>query len=646
MRVPLRPVPSTRLTRGLVAGLRRAAPVLVSLLVALLAYLTLGLVDHDGDVRELIDREVLRVPLVTALGTSLVWAVLVMMWAIAGRLHVPVAVLTVVTSVLAFANHLKLDLRLEPLLPSDVAYVTDVGFLVEMVGVTRIVLFGLVLLVLAAGAAWWLRRRRPAEAELDGAGPRRRNIVVRVVALALALSFLGYASGFNHPGNGLRRAYEAAGAHWAVWDQAYNYKRNGFVGGVLYNLSVEAMKRPPGYSAAAMDALVRRYTDAATTMNRRRGAALDDVNVVVVLSESFSDPTRLRGIDVDRDPIPFTRHVMDRTTSGTMLAQEFGGGTANMEFEALTGMSMGQFAPQVDIAYQTVVPRYESFPSAVRLFEARGHGSVAIHPFTTGMYRRTTVYQTFGFDDFISQGELQHEKRIDDGRFISDDSAFDEVRHQIDRSAEPLLVNLVTMQNHHPSAGAYHDPVPVTGVGVTGDTQADAEGYVRGLTHSDVALRSLLAGLRRSPEKTAVVFYGDHLPPVWPPHVRKVSGPAAVYSTPYFIWANYPIKRLPREKLTSPIFFLPMLYRATGAEVTPYYALLTRLHRRITAMESGTYVERGGGEVPESGLSPAAKRLLHDYRLVQYDLSVGPRHAAAALLGETSGTLRAVGSNR
>ncbi len=645
MRVPLLHAPSTRLPRALVAGLRRAAPVLVSLLAALLAYLTLGLVDQGLDLGALVDQEILLVPVLTVMGTALVWALLVAVWAIVGRLQVALVLLAIVTIVLAYADHMKLDLRLEPLLPSDAAYVTDLGFLVEMVGVRQVVLLGLTLalLVVGSGAWWWLRRRRRrAEPQADGAAPRWRNLVVRVVALAMSLSFLGYAANFNRPGNELRRAYEAAGAHWAVWDQAANYQRNGFVGGVLYNLSVDAMKRPPGYSAAAMDAIVRRYTDAAAAINRHRSASLGDVNVVVTLSESFSDPTRLRGVHFDGDPIPYTRHVMRRTTSGTMLAQKFGGGTANMEFEALTGMSMGQFAPQVSIAYQMVVPRYDSFPSAVQLFKDRGHGALAIHPYTTQAYRRTTVYPIFGFDDFISQGELQHEERIDHSPLISDASAFDEVRYQIDRSARPLLINLVTMQNHYPSAGLYDDPVPVSGV--SGDAQANAEGYLRGLTHSDTALRSFLAGLRTSPEKTAVVFYGDHLPPFWPPHVRKVNGPVAVHSTPYFIWANYPIKRLPREPLTSPIFFLPMLYQATGAEVTPYYALLTLLHRRITAMESGVYVERGGGAVPESGLSPAAQRLLHDYRLVQYDLSVGPRHDAAALLGESPGTVRAVGS--
>jgi phosphoglycerol transferase MdoB-like AlkP superfamily enzyme len=637
LRVPVRPADLGSLKRGIADGLRRAAPVLLSLVVAFLASLTLSLVDHNGDVRALIEQEVLMVPLLTVLGTSLVWATLVGVWAIVGRLSVGVALFAVATGILAFANHLKLDLRLEPVLPSDLVYVTDLGFLFEMVGATQIalVVLTLAILVLGAGAWWWLSRRR-AEPNANAAGPRWRNLVGRALVLASSVSFLGYAADFNGPGNELRRAYEAAGAHWAVWDQALNYQRNGFVGGLLYNLDVAAMKPPPGYSAAAMDALVRRYTEAAATMNRRRSATLDDVNVVVALSESFSDPTRLRGIDFEEDPIPFTRRMMDGTTSGTMLAQKFGGGTADMEFETLTGMSKAQFSPQVSIAYQMIVPNYESFPSAVQLFKDRGHGALAIHPFTTGLYRRESVYPIFGFDDFISQGELQHEERVDDNEFISDDSAFDEVRYQISRSDEPLLINLVTMQNHYPTDGKYHDPIPLTGL--TGISQASAEGYLRGLSHSDKALRTFLDELRTSDEKTAVVFYGDHLPPFWSAGVRKLNGAVAMHSTPYFVWANFPLEQLPREKLTSPIFFLPMLFEAADAEVTPYYALLTLLHDRITAMGSGKYVERGVGTVQESQLSPPGKRLLRDYRMVQYDLSVGPRHAAEALLGEVPGT--------
>jgi phosphoglycerol transferase MdoB-like AlkP superfamily enzyme len=647
LRVTVRPARPGSPRRRIADVLRRAAPVLVSLVAALLAYLVLGLVDHDGDVGALVEQELVLVPWLTVLGTSLVWAVLVAVWAVVGRLPVALGLLAAGTGVLAFANHMKLDLRLEPVLPSDLVYVRDLGFLVEMVGVARVVLLVVVLtvLVLAGAARWWLRRRRAQPTDEDAPGtPRWRNLAVRGLVLALSVSFLGYARGFNKPGNELRQAYEAAGAHWAVWDQALNYQRNGFIGGLLYNLDVEAMEPPPGYSAAAMDAIVRRYTAAAAAINRHRTGTLDDTNVVVALSESFSDPTRLRGVDFAGDPIPYTRKVMSRTTSGTMLAQKFGGGTADMEFEALTGMSMGQFAPQVSIAYQMVVPNYDSFPSAVQLFEDRGHRALAIHPFTTGLYRRETVYPIFGFDDFISQGELQHEQRIDDSPLISDDSAFDEVRYQIGRSDQPLLINLVTMQNHFPSGGVYHDPIPVAGL--PDPASGNAAGYLRGLTHSDDALRSFLKQLRGSDEKTAVIFYGDHLPPFWPPNVRKLNGGMAMHSTPYFLWANFPLHRLAKDELTSPIFFLPMLYQAADAEVTPYYALLTLLHRRISAMEFGKYVERGVGTVEKSELSPAAKRLLHDYRMVQYDLSVGPRHSAGALLGETPGLARAAGSTR
>ena len=161
LRVTVRPARPGSPGRRIADVLRRAAPVLVSLVAALLAYLILGLVDHDGDVGALVEQEVVLVPWLTVLGTSLVWAVLVAVWAVVGRLPVALGLLAAGTGVLAFANHMKLDLRLEPVLPSDLVYVRDLRFLVEMVGVARVVLLVVVLAVLVlAGAAWWWLRRR------------------------------------------------------------------------------------------------------------------------------------------------------------------------------------------------------------------------------------------------------------------------------------------------------------------------------------------------------------------------------------------------------------------------------------------------------------------------------------------------------
>ena len=607
----------------------------LSVLAALLAYLFLDVVQRDWDFGGALQHDLREVPVLTLLGSSVVWAVILAAWALVGRLSVAAGLVALVTAGLAFADHTKLQLRLEPIFPSDFVYLSQPGFLAEMVGTRYVVLLGVAVLVLAAvggWALWFLSRRHPRPGPRSD--PRRwlRNLVGRVTVFALAFAYLNYAGEFNQPGNHLRQAYDAHGARWASWNQSENYERNGFVGGMLYNTGIDAMQAPPGYSAETMRELVRRYSDIAADMNNRVApGAPDDVNVVVVLSESFGDPTKMKGIDLPDDPIPYTHRVMERTTSGTMLAQKFGGGTANMEFEVLTGMSMSEFAPQLAIAYQMLVPDYDSFPSAVERFEHLGHDTIAIHPFTTQMYRRASVYPTLGFDEFISQGELQVEDRIDRSPLISDASAFNEVRHQIERADNPLFVNLVTMQNHYPTGGIYDDPVPTSGL--TDDPKKNLEGYLRGLRHSDDALREFLDGLRGSDEKTAVVFYGDHQPPFWPSRVRARNGFVRVHSAPYFMWANFPLRAAPRERLTSPIFFLPMLSRATGATLPPYYALLLRLHEQISAMESGRYFERGAGEVTKDELSPAASRVLADYRMVQYDLSVGHRYAADAMWG-------------
>ena len=110
---------------------------------------------------------------------------------------------------------------------------------------------------------------------------------------------------------------------------------------------------------------------------------------------------------------------------------------------------------------------------------------------------------------------MRSRDRIGSSEFISDRSALSQVELEIDTSAEPLFVNLVTMQNHYPMAGIYPDNVPVTGI--YGDEAAQAGGYARGLAHSDTAMDAFLHHLRSSNEKTAVIFYGDHLPGVLAP---------------------------------------------------------------------------------------------------------------------------------
>ncbi len=567
------------------------------------------------------------------LGSLVVWVLVLLVLSLSGRLWLTVGITGLLATMVAFANYQKVDARLEPLYPSDLDFLGSIGFLAHMIGfgTAALLVIGVALLVSAALVVGRLASRYFPPV-------RRRHhprewvalLVVRVAAVAVCLASLAYATQFNAPGNQLKKAYVASGATWATWQQLRNYERNGFVAGLLHNMDQPAMQRPADYSAATMQRLIDRYTALAGRMNRGRDPhALDHVNVVTVLSEAFSDPDRLAGVHVAHDPIPRTRRLLDGTESGVLLTNGYGAGTANMEFETLTGMSMAQLEPQVATPYQTVVPHYTRFPSAVGWFKQHGHDAVAVHPYLTSMYDRDKVYPILGFDRFVHDTTMQSQQRIGHNPFISDGSAFAEVEHQIAVHAKPLLVNLVTIQNHYPMAGDYADPIHVSGV--SGDAEQQASGYARGLAYTDQALARFLRALRGSHEKTLVVFYGDHLPPIWPHHVYDRNGERTMHETPFFVWSNFTDLRHGPLPTTSAIYFMPMLFQAAGAPLPPYYALLTELRRQIPAMEQGMYVDARNRLAEESELSPRARRLLHDYRLVQYDLSIGGRYSQAQL---------------
>ena len=345
--------------------------------------------------------------------------------------------------------------------------------------------------------------------------------------------------------------------------------------------------------------------------------------MVLVLSESFTDPTQLDGFELERDPIPQTRATMGETTSGTMLAQLYGGGTANMEFETLTGQAIALFRPQMVSPYQMLVSDYSSYPSAVEWFKSQGHKAIAIHPYMVGLYKREQVYRTLGFEEFIHDTSMQSTEMIDDNPYIDDAAAFDEVLHQIDHNDDPLMINLVTMQNHIPVEGNYDDPIDVSGIG--GD-QGDRIGqYARGLEHTDVALADFLRELEASDEKSVVLFYGDHLPGIDDSDVKNDNDDGlGLYETPFFVWNSE--GNVPRpQPLTSPAFFLPMVYRTADAPVPPYLALLDRMHQHVSAIQHGRIITSDGAETPEESLDPQSTQLLEDMRLVQYDFSIGER---------------------
>ncbi len=627
--------------------LARAAGIYLvfALVVSLLSELLLEAARTGWDwgyLGELLTQE----PGVLAIGSVVLTLVVSLILSIVGRMWFTAALMLGLASFLGVASQLKFVERREPIYPRDLVFLLEPKFLMDMVQprVLWLTLLGLVPIVaftwgLSRLFKLWLRRRSPREAARKWRAPL---IASRVAVVAISAVLLSSLLHFNHSGNPWRKAFESAGAHWAKASQTNNYRVNGFLGGFLYNLDIPAMRKPPGYSRAAIERIVAKYSADAEELNKSRDThALDDVNVVSVLSESFSDPTRLSGMQLPEDPIPHTHELMQKVPHGLMLALKTGGGTSSMEFETLTGMSLSQFNSAMDTPYQMLIPKYRTFPSAVELFKQLGHTPLAIHPYRATMYQRDHVYPILGFSDFIDGTRMEHKGRPENNPFISDLAAFRQVKHEIDGHSEPLFINLVTMQNHTPYTGKYYDPLKVEGLDPEG---ADMVGqYSRGLTLSDDAMARFVRSLERSDEKTIVVFYGDHVPAGLPTSLFAKNSDRTMHETPFFIYSNFGKPNPETLPTTSPIFFLPHVFDQANAPLPPYYMLLKELESHVSALEHGRLISSGNYEVTPDSLSPEGRRVLRDYRLVQYDLSVGHRWAEKMFYETPAGTVAASG---
>ncbi len=194
----------------------------------------------------------------------------------------------------------------------------------------------------------------------------------------------------------------------------------------------------------------------------------------------------------------------------------------------------------------------------------------------------------------------------------------------LDAATTPTLVNLVTMQNHTPFFGWYDDVPQVAGLVGDDEERAQLQTWLRGLEHSDVALDEFLTALRARARPTVVVYYGDHYPPALPADLREENEPVETLLTPVLLWSNVDVLDPGRDLgIVDATTLLPLAAEMIGAPLPPYYRLVQHVQDVVGSVGRGLVVTPGGDVLEESDLTPEQRQVLEDYRMVQYDFSVG-----------------------
>lgn len=504
------------------------------------------------------------------------------------------------------ANYLKMKYRMEPIYPDDLKMITEFGMIRDMVGVPIFLLF---LLLLTAGVVLVIFSIKKS------LKLKKKKQWIRLGFFLLTSMLLLYIGGFNQQGNLLRKAYNKT-ALWIPYSQKMNYYNTGFMGGFLYNLPVDAMEKPENYSEAAVKKVTETYEA------KQNEEDTEKPNIVYVMSESFSDPARLKGLEVyGGDPLQDYRAVADKTYSGQMLSQNYGGGTANIEFEALTGFSMELFNAQMTTPYTMLVPEFQTFPSLVSTLKKRGYETTAIHPYNTSMYKRKDVYQTFGFDQFLDESTMKHTDKIENNPYISDEAAYQEIFDQLKKKNKPQFLHLVTMQTHMPYENKY-DELPYV---VQGDNSLAVRSYLQDIAYSSEALKAFLERLDELPERTLVVFWGDHLPGIYSDAVQEENQGHLLHETEFLMYDNR--HQLNNQQVTtSPFYFAADLFQQGRIQMTGFQNLLVSLQKELPAFEKGMYYQSGQW-FKEARLNKKQEKLYQDYQMIQYDITAGKQYS-------------------
>lgn len=173
------------------------------------------------------------------------------------------------------------------------------------------------------------------------------------------------------------------------------------------------------------------------------------------MDEAFSDLSVWGDFETSEEVMPFFKQLQQEAVGGEVYVSVKGGNTANTEFEFLTGNSMA-FLPTGSIPYQQYIK--SETPSLASYLKSLGYTTTAIHPYNRSGWDRDTVYEYFGFDQFLDKDSFTDPYRL--RGYISDKSAFDKIieQYEIGKNQGSQFIFEVTMQNH----GGYSKETPIS----------------------------------------------------------------------------------------------------------------------------------------------------------------------------------------
>lgn len=357
----------------------------------------------------------------------------------------------------------------------------------------------------------------------------------------------------------------------------------------LFNTGIS---EPNGYTKKAM-AKIDKDGELNQTATSRSSDELP--NIIVVQLESYFDVANAEFFTTSEDACPNLHNLYQNYSNGYFKVPSVGAGTANTEFEVLTGMNLRYFGPG-EYPYKTYSKKHPT-ESAATALASLGYGTHALHDNTGNFYSRANVFNNMGFDTFTSK-EFMNVLQTTENGWAKDEILTHHIMEAMDTTKQEDFVFTVSVQGHgnYPETQVIENP-KIKVEGIEDEALKNKwEYYVNQVYEMDQFVGDLIKAVEERNEPSVVVFYGDHLPTMGLKAEDLKS--RYLYNTNYVIWDNIGLQKQDKN--------------------IPAYQLMSEVLNRLD-IHSGTvfnYHQQRKG----------TKNYLSDLELLQYDILYGKQY--------------------
>lgn len=444
-----------------------------------------------------------------------------------------VALVSIVWIILGIANFVLLSNRVTPFGAADFKNITDAFAIMNKYLNTFAYIAVLVLMLAAIGLIIFIWLKIP---KIN----RKMNYIKDIIIIGLITVFM-----FCNLNVGLKIDALAK----QIPELSAGYLKYGFVYCFSNSVVNTGIHKPSDYSSEKINDIVNDKPESNEPKPEQPSSSgniivepIDDVkdvektpNIIIVQLESFFDITEVKGLQFSTDPIPNYHKFMQKYASGYLNMPSVGAGTANSEFEILTGMNLDHFGPG-EYPYKTILKKRncESISYNLKEYDYATH---AIHNNTGGFYGRNKVFSQLGFDTYTSVEYMNNVVKTPMG-WAKDDILIEQIALTLNSTKNQDFVYAISVQGHgsYPATGEYETVVQITSDSEEESRLNAMEYYTQQIYEMDIFVKELIDYIEKRQEDSIVVFYGDHLPSFG--LADSDLNNDSVYQTPYFIWNN------------------------------------------------------------------------------------------------------------